>query len=313
MSEKIWYRTDNCQIVKRLENSPDSLPDWDYEKFKFLCLALIEDGSARALFLEYYLKDNPPLMVSDPVVPFHHSLPIPDTGFLADETIILFKDDDGTEKKRLADLAKKLIEKKYLDQDKLHIIRCECGEFSVGSGVQSKQGFFCTKCRKPAFKGSKNNRITKVYTFSGELKDLLYRWRGRILEGLVYHAFKSDQRVENRFYVIAYPQIRTIVWDEKDQERIESTGERDIVLVDREEKLKPIVVLAGITASQTAERKQVMQCSNLDLPVIFICPRGMSQESSISNASTKVFDNVVSDSAFPRSLAEFVVKNFIDK
>ena len=306
------------EIVKRDDGDPDSVPYWEYDQYSFLSNALIKDSDARSLFLDYYLKKTPPLLLSDPNSPFDGKFQFPSSAYFDGETIVLFTATDAPEKVRLRELAKQLIEKKYLERDKLSIIHCknkDCGEFSIGSGDTSKnEGFFCTKCRKPAHtKGSTNKKVTSVYAFSPELRDLLYKWRGRILEGIVYHQCKNDARIMQRFDVVAYPQLRTIKKIEDGKEIVEASNEKDIVLIDKEKIIPPIVILTSISSSQEDEKRQVQECSRLGLPTIFICARNMSAGSSIKSTCSKVFDNVVDDNNFPASLTDYIIGDYVNK
>lgn len=310
----ILHKGKNYKICKR-DFKPDSVPDWEYEGFAFLCKELIKNNKARELFLNFYIKENPPLLLSDPDKPFNSKLVFPRSAFFDKETIVLFKKDDPPEKLKLKELITKLIKNDYLKKDKLSIIRCsDCGEFSVGSGdTDKKKSFHCTRCGKPAHKKkSPSKKVISVYAFSPELKDLLFRWRGRILEGIVYHQCCLDAEINKSFKVIAYPQIQSIKKDSKGQEtEIEGSEERDIVLIAKQKKIPPIVILAGISSSQRSEKKQVEKCSDLGLPVIFVCARGVSVLSTITSKSIKIFDSVTSDEQFPVSLTNYIIKELL--
>jgi len=310
----ILYNGENYKICKR-DFKPDSVPDWEYEGFAFLCKELISNNKARELFLSFYLKENPPLLLSDPDKPFDDKLIFPRSGFFLEETIVLFKKDDPPERLKLKELIKKLIENNYLKKDKLSIIHCpNCKEFSIGSGDTSKKkSFFCTKCGKPVqSKKSPSKKIIGVYTFSPELKDLLFRWRGRILEGVIYHQCRLDAEIAKSFEVIAYPQIQLIKKDAQGQETgIEESEERDIILIPKRNKIPPIVILVGISSSQQSEKRQVEKCSNLGLSVIFVCARGVSGFSTIASKSIKIFDNVTSNEQFPVSLTNYITKELV--
>jgi hypothetical protein len=313
MATLLLYHEKDFEIIKR-EEGADHLPPWEYDKFALLCEALIFDAEVRKIFLDFYLRENPPLLFSDPNLLFDEQTIIPKSGFFADETIILFKNNDLPDKIRFRELVKKLIEKKCIEKDKLSIIRCKnCGGLSIGQGDTSKKNsFFCTKCKTPALKkGTHSKRVVSVYSFSPEIKDLLFKSRGRILEGLIYYQCCRDEKIKERFQVIPYPQIRRKRINSEGKEIIEDSKERDILLIDREKKIKPIVVLASISSSQMGERKQVEECCELGLPVIFVCSRGVAERSTIIEKSNAVFPNVRVDRTFPGSLSEYIIQKLL--
>lgn len=305
MIEKLYTdKKGRFEIIKR-ECKPDSLPDWKCEEYSILCKELIKNSEARGLFLTSYLGNNPPLLFSDPSYLFNEKLALSRSGFFDSQTIMIFKENDSIEKEKLMELAKKLIEHGYLKKDIFSIIKCnDCKSFSIGGGdTNGKKGFYCTKCGKPGYqKKSPGHRVINAYCFSPLLQDLLFKWPGRILEGIIYHQCCLDVKINQRFNIESYIRIR-----EKEGE----SEERDIILIDKENTIPPIVILASLSSSGQNEKRQVGRCYGLGLPVIFVCARGISEPSRITTESIKLFSNVISDNNFPISLTEYIVKQFL--
>jgi len=309
MATQILYRhpTNGFRIEKR-EEKTDSDISWEYGQYAFLCEKLIEEPEARPLFLDIYLKSNPPLLLADPDKQFDKSFIPPVSAFFSEETIVLFKEGDDVSKEALRKLAQELKSQKFLTQDILSIIKCKdknCGYFSVGGGdVSKKKSFFCSKCGNPVHeRGITNNKITKTFSFSPELRDLLFKQRGKILEGIIYTSFIKDANIRQRFDVISSPYLK-FTYHESGQE-MEGSHELDVVLIDKTEVILPIVILASLSGNQAGETRQVERCDELGMHVIFVCPKGVGDTSSIQQHST-VVDNILRRPNFPQEIVTSV-------
>lgn len=311
MASKILYSEDAYEITVREEKQDSSL-DWDYPGYIILCDLLLKDIDFRLKFFSHYLKTNAPLLLTDPDKPFASDKIInPTSAFFRPETMIIFRETTDLKEIKFNELTKILIKNNLLKQDSISLVHCkDCNVYFLGMGDTSKaRTFHCSKCSKHCLDKSTKDRIVKIYSYSPEIRDLLFgSSRMKILECIIYRQLKFNIKIQERFDIIASPQIRTKNPDGSTEE----SNERDIVLIDKQNKIKPIVILASVSSSQDSESKQVISCKKKGIPTIFVCGKGVSELSTVFTDSTITFQNVISDPEFPLNIASYIIGTYIE-
>lgn len=299
---RLLHETEKFSLFKR--ELEDSDPDWDSPPYALLCTKSIDDVEIRGLFLNNFTKKgNPPLIISDPDSPINPQKCLPsDSAFFDKQTMIILLDEEGNQ--NLKDFFKVLILNNLLSKDKFSLIYCrDCREYSIGASG-AKAAFHCTKCGTVAQNDKqKNSRVTKLYKFDLELKELLCKSPGRILEGLIYHQCLKEQKIKDRFNIETSVRLNI-------KTDLERSYEIDLVLIDKQNIIKdPIIILASVS-SRPEETKEVLRCVEQGIETIYVCGRGIGAGTSIRQSGAKVFDNVLGDSNFPKNLTNYILEKY---
>lgn len=292
----------------------DSELDWNYAPFKTFFEILLSDTDSRRVFFQTVNINSPPILFSDPNDLFGENISFPDSGFFRSETIVLFKKNDEPEKIFLRQVVLNLLNKNLIKKDRYSIVYCkDCNEFSIGNGDTSKsRSFHCVRCSKHTRdKKTQNGRVTNVFTFKPEIRDLIFGHpQGKLLEGMVYIEFASSNAILERFDIVQNAQLVLLHYDSEGRE-IETCGEKDLFLLDKQKILPPIAILSSTSSTSSSEKRQVKDCTDIEIPTIFVCGKAISEKGTIHEKSKKVFDNVLSDPDFPKKLVQYVLDDLV--
>lgn len=302
------YSKDGVSFVDR-RGEKDSAVQWDYPPIAELCKGLISDKDALRFFLNTYVNLNPPLLLTDPSTKFNKVLtnnaefPFPKSKFFDPQTLLIFREDDDPGKEKFRQLAEKLSQKKVLEKDIFSLIECYgCGTFCIGPNdpANPREGYFCTKCGKPAWKKKGGTKgITSIFHYTTLVSDV-FRHKGLILEGILFQQIHGIRDITNRFSIHS-----SIGMQIKNPDGTSSYNEKDLVLIDRENLLKPIVVLA--TTSAKTEKEQVQDSAKSDVHIIHVASNGISHNSEIRKSRVIIFDNILEDPTFPASITDHIM------
>lgn len=291
------------QITKRdVSDASDSVPDYDSSDAALLLEELHQNIPVRKVLFQLLSRRKVPILYTDPSSPFDELEVMPDTGFLAPETIFIVKK-TGAESGPAKELVTKMIELGLLIRDRTTIVHCkDCAAYSFGmvNPAKPKRSFGCVKCVKSCGSG------TAVFRLKAETMDMLLGGTGRVLEGLIYRSLANNPRITERFSVVFGAQLVTTTAGE-DTLR----GEKDVFLIDKLGKIPPIAVLVSISANSRSEKKQILQCADLGIPAIYVTAGATSDESAIATAAWKVYRNAFQEDGYPATLAGDIMDELV--
>ena len=289
-SDGNFYNTGSFQIGKRI----DDPIIWTERSIEALCVALItSSGSEREYFFKKIFRGGEgasfPRYFLGPKGAFDPADKLKDSLF----GIELYNGDGGED---LRLFITKLIEKDVLIKHQFHLLKCGCGAITLGANI------YCNGCGKKL----KSEQQRFIYKLAPTVADLFFA-RGKIIEGVVFHAIKHLDEKGLRVGMNCYF---------RDGEAARP-HEIDVAITNT---AKDKLLIAHITTAPQGDGvKQLSMTLKHGIKTLFISTetmespkfRGILDATALYETKPKLFCNIATDPAFPGNVVKEIEQYFL--